>query len=114
VTSGTATLETALLNIPEVVMFRIPWWQVALRPYFLSIPFISLVNLNLGRESVREILQSTLDVGEVREALRSILKGGKGRDVMLQDFEELRTVIGSVGASERFAKVMVERLKVVE
>ncbi len=114
VTSGTATLETALLNIPEVVVFRIPWWQVKLRPYFLSIPFISLVNLNLGRESVREILQSDLDVSEVAGELRSILVGGGKREGMLRDFDELRTIIGGSGASERFAKVMVERLRSVE
>ena len=51
VTSGTATLETALMRIPEVVVYRTVWWQVWLRPYVLKVPFISLVNLNLGREA---------------------------------------------------------------
>ena len=52
VTSGTATLETALLGIPEVVVYRTVWWQVWLRPYVLKVPWVSLVNLNLGREAV--------------------------------------------------------------
>ena len=56
VTSGTATLETALLGIPEVVVYRTVWWQVRLRPYVLKVPWVSLVNLNLGREAVAEIL----------------------------------------------------------
>ena len=49
VTSGTATLETALLGIPEVVVYRTLWFQVRLRPYVLKVPWVSLVNLNLGR-----------------------------------------------------------------
>ena len=52
VTSGTATLETALLGIPEVVVYRTVWWQVWLRPYVLKVPWVSLVNLNLDRKSV--------------------------------------------------------------
>lgn len=48
VTSGTATLETALLGIPEVVVYRTLWFQVRLRPYVLKVPWVSLVNLNLG------------------------------------------------------------------
>ncbi|HBV50471.1 MAG TPA: lipid-A-disaccharide synthase, partial [Alistipes sp.] len=49
VTSGTATLETALLGIPEVVVYRTLWFQVKLQPYVLKVPWVSLVNLNLGR-----------------------------------------------------------------
>ena len=62
VTSGTATLETALLGIPEVVVYRTVWWQVWLRPYVLKVPWVSLVNLNLGREAVAEIIQSDFSV----------------------------------------------------
>ena len=54
-TSGTATLETALLGIPEVVVYRTLWFQVKLQPYVLKVPWVSLVNLNLGREAVTEI-----------------------------------------------------------
>ena len=61
VTSGTATLETALLGIPEVVVYRTLWFQVRLRPYVLKVPWVSLVNLNLGREAVAEVIQSDLD-----------------------------------------------------
>lgn len=111
VTSGTATLETALLGIPEVVVYRTLWWQVKLRPYVLKVKWVSLVNLNLGREAVREIIQSDLSVEQAEEALRSILVGGAGREQMLADFAQLRAIIGGAGASERFARRMVEELK---
>ena len=111
VTSGTATLETALLDVPEVVVYRTYWWQVWLRPYVLKVPYVSLVNLNLGRESVREIIQSSLDVTEAETELRAILEGGAKRGRMLADFAELHTVMGGEGASERFARRMAEDIQ---
>ncbi|MFI3302498.1 MAG: lipid-A-disaccharide synthase [Rikenellaceae bacterium] len=111
VTSGTATLETALMNIPEVVVFRIPKFHEMVKPYFLKIPFISLVNLSLGREAVREIVQSSMDSKAAVSALNDIIEGGKGRAKMLSDFEELRKIIGEVGASDRFASKIVSLIK---
>ncbi|MEG0789194.1 MAG: lipid-A-disaccharide synthase [Alistipes sp.] len=111
VTSGTATLETALLNIPEVVVYRTYWFQVKLQPYVLKVPYVSLVNLNLRREAVREIIQSDLSIDRAEQALRAIVKGGTKRNRMLIDFEELRSVIGGVGASDRFAVEMVKALQ---
>ena len=111
VTSGTATLETALLGIPEVVVYRTLRFQVWLRPYVLKVPWVSLVNLNLGREAVAEIIQSDLRVERAERELRAILTGGEKRERMLADFDELRTVIGGPGASDRFARRMVEKLK---
>lgn len=110
VTSGTATLETALLGVPEVVVYRTLRFQVWLQPYVLNVRWVSLVNLNLGREAVAEIIQSDLSVDRAERELRAIVAGGAERDRMLADFEELRTVIGGPGASERFARRMVELL----
>lgn len=103
VTSGTATLETALLGIPEVVVYRTLWFQVKLQPYVLKVPWVSLVNLNLGREAVAEIIQSDLDISRAERELREIVAGGSKRERMLADFDRLRTIIGGPGASERFA-----------
>ena len=111
VTSGTATLETALLGIPEVVVYRTLWFQVKLRPYVLKVPWVSLVNLNLGRESVAEIIQSDLDIARAERELRAILRGGAQRERMEADFAQLRRIIGGPGASERFARRIVEFLK---
>jgi len=110
VTSGTATLETALLGTPEVVVYRLPAIEYRCMPLVVRCPWISLVNLNLGRESVAEILQSGLDTARAERELRAILPGGEKRERMLADFRELRTIIGGPGASDRFAARMVELL----
>lgn len=111
VTSGTATLETALMGIPEIVMYHVPWLYEKLKPYFLRIPYISLVNINLGREAVRELVCAKLDIEGAAEELRSILNGGAQRERMLSDFDQLREMIGGEGASERFAQDIVKSLR---
>ena len=111
VTSGTATLETALMGIPEMVLYHIPKLYEILRPYVLKIPYISLVNINMNREVVRELVCAKLDMAEATAELRSILKGGDKREKMLTDFAELSALIGSNGASQRFATEIVKTLK---
>lgn len=111
VASGTATLETALLGIPEVVVYRLAPLEYYGMPLVVRCPWVSLVNLNLRREAVAEVLQSNLDITRAERELRAILPGGEKRQRMLADFKELRTVIGGPGASDRFAARMVELLK---
>ncbi|MFI3306106.1 MAG: lipid-A-disaccharide synthase [Rikenellaceae bacterium] len=111
VTSGTATLETALIGTPQVVLYRLPWIQDLLKSLVLKIPFISLVNINLGRMAVKEIMQSSLDPTAVVESLRRILRGGTERERVLGDYDTLREIIGSERASQRFATRMVQLLR---
>ncbi len=111
VASGTATLETALLGTPEVVVYRLAAIEYRCMPLVVRCRWISLVNLNLQREAVAEILQSNLDITRAERELRAILPGGAKRTRMEADFRELRTVIGGPGASERIARRMVEELK---
>ena len=111
VTSGTATLETALMDIPEVVLYHIPWLYEKLRPYFLKIPYISLVNINLQREAVKEIVCAKLNVEMATQTLTDILPNGAERERMLRDFEELSSMMGGDGASARFAKDIVKTLQ---
>jgi lipid-A-disaccharide synthase len=111
VTSGTATLETALMNTPEIVLYHIPKLYEWLRPLVLKIPYISLVNINLGRECVREIVVNKIDVEAVSEELRSILEGGSKREKMLADFAELQEMMGGDGSSHRTAKDIVKSLR---
>ena len=113
VTSGTATLETALMNIPEVVLYHVPWLYEKLKPYFLRIPYISLVNINLNRETVKELVRAKLDMDVAARELESILPGGSERERMLCDFDELRRMMGEAGASDRFAQDMVNSLRKV-
>lgn len=78
-----------------MVVYRTLWFQVRLRPYVLKVPWVSLVNLNLGREAVAEVIQSDLDTTRAERELRAIVAGGEKRGRMLADFAELRTVIGA-------------------
>ncbi len=111
VTSGTATLETALIGIPELVVYGIPWFYEKMKPYLLKIPYVSLVNLNLQREAVREMVVYKPSVDEAERELRSILIGGEKREKMLSDFAELREIIGGAGASDRFAADIVKTIQ---
>ena len=111
VTSGTATLETALIGTPEIVMYHIPKLYECLRPLVLKIPYISLVNINLNRECVREIVVNKIDVAAVSEELRSILDGGSKRKKMLEEFAELQEMMGGEGSSHRVAQDIVKSLK---
>ena len=114
VTSGTATLETALMGIPEMVLYHIPKIYEILRPYVLKIPYVSLVNINMNREVVRELVCDKPDIENASAELRSILNGGAKRQRMLTDFDTLSTLIGSAGASDRFAEDIVKTLKKIK
>ena len=111
VTSGTATLETALIGTPEIVMYHVPKLYEWLRPIVLKIPYISLVNINLNRECVREIVVNKIDVKAVCEELCSILEGGSKRAKMLGEFAELQEMMGGEGSSLRVAQDIVKSLK---
>ena len=111
VTSGTATLETALIGTPEIVMYHVPKLYEWLRPIVLKIPYISLVNINLNRECVREIVVNKIDVEAVSEELRATLEGGSKRAKMLAEFAELQGMMGGKGSSHRVAQDIVKSLK---
>ena len=111
VTSGTATLETALLNVPEVVCYkgsRISY-EIGKR-LIKNIQYISLVNLIMNREVVKELIQNKLNYNNLKQELNHILEGEK-RIKMLSDFNQLRNKLGGTGASERAAE---EVLKIFE
>ncbi|MCC8063347.1 MAG: lipid-A-disaccharide synthase [Rikenellaceae bacterium] len=112
VTSGTATLETALLNVPEVVCFRSSAISIWVAKRLVKLRFISLVNLIMDREVVRELIQEDFTPEIAAEELRSVLPGGAKHDRIIQDFKELRIAMGEPGASERVAREMVRLLNV--
>ena len=111
VTSGTATLETALIGTPEIVMYHVPKVYEWARPLVLKIPYISLVNINLNRECVREIVVNKIDVDAVSAELSAILKGGSKREKMLAEFAELQELMGGEGSSLRVAQDIVKSLR---
>lgn len=112
VTSGTATLETAILRVPQVVCYYIPMGKFItwLRGKVLKVKYISLVNLIAGREVVQELVADRMTKANIIKYLREILPEGKGRQQMLDDYEELNGILGQSGASERAAKQMFSLL----
>ncbi|MBQ1665225.1 MAG: lipid-A-disaccharide synthase, partial [Bacteroidaceae bacterium] len=113
VTSGTATLETAILRIPQVVCYYTPMGRFIsfLRSKLLKVKYISLVNLVVNREIVRELVADTMKEENIVKELRDILPGGTKRQQMLTDYEEMNRILGPAGASERAGKTIVELLR---
>lgn len=111
VCSGTATLETALIGTPEVVCYRMDEFSYRVARAFVKIGFISLVNIIMNREVVRELIQHDMTVENASEELQAIIKGGSKHYKMVADYAELGAIVGGEGASERFAARMVEILK---
>ena len=113
VTSGTATLETALLRVPQVVCYYIGagWLVRILRRLVLKVKYISLVNLVADAEVVPELVGGDMTVENVRTHLASILPPGKAREPMLLAYREVYRRLGEPGAPKRAAREMIERLK---
>lgn len=112
VTSGTATLETAILNCPQVVIYKM-WggsFSDTVAHWFIKVPWISLVNLILNREAVRELFQKQFSHSRLITELHSLISDTPQRRQMLADYDELRSIVGSSGCSERAGKWMVEEL----
>lgn len=113
VTSGTATLETALLNVPQVVCYKTPtpkltYWVFK---HILHTPYISLVNLICGREVVNELFARFFTVDNIRKELKQILHVKSYRQNMLDNYEEMRQILGGPGASQRAAAAVYAKLQ---
>ncbi len=111
VTSGTATLETALLSVPEVVCYKATNFSYRLAKWMIKVKFISLVNLIMDREVVKELIQGDLNEDNLVKELDQLLHNGKRQRQLLEDYEELKDKLGNVGASEKAAELIVESLK---
>lgn len=110
VTSGTATLETALLNIPQVVCYKTTGISYAIAKNLIAVPFISLVNLIADQEVVKELIQNDLTPERIMVELRRILPGEVGRDAQLAGYAEVQQKMGGPGASQRAGQLMVAEL----
>ena len=113
VSSGTATLETAILNIPQVVVYRLTprWLFNFLKYFFLKTKFVSLVNIILEKEAVTELIQWNFTLKNVVYELGKILHDPKNEQRILADYREMMIKLGDHGASKRAAGIMVEKLK---
>lgn len=99
VTSGTATLETALFGIPQVVCYRSAPISYLIARMMIRIKFISLVNLILGKPCVEELIQSGFNAGNLRKSLERILPGGESRQKIIEGYRELQQILGDNEAS---------------
>ena len=111
VTSGTATLETALFGVPQVVCYEtpLPWLIGRLRRLVLSVRYVSLVNLIADREVVTELIADTFSVANIRSELSKIL-AGPVREQMLEGYAEVRRRLGDQKAPEQTARLIVTLL----
>ena len=107
VTSGTATLETALFTVPEVVCYKATQLSYLLAKWMIKVKYISLVNLVLDRPAVKELIQGDLTKENIKKELELLLLDSKRQRRLLEDYDELRERLGNAGASEKAAAIIV-------
>lgn len=108
VTSGTATLETALIGTPEVVVYKANSVSVAIARRLVKVDYISLVNLIMDREVVKELIQDEVNAKQMIAELSSIIEGGSRRENILSSYAELKERLGKKGASEIVASRLLK------
>lgn len=106
VTSGTATLETALFTVPEVVCYKATQLSYLLAKWMIKVKYISLVNLVLDRPAVKELIQGDLTKENIKKELELLLHNGNRQRCLLEDYDELRERLGNAGASEKAASII--------
>lgn len=113
VTSGTATLETALLNVPQVVCYKtnLPALSSWGFKHFMHTSYISLVNLICGKEVVKELFAKRFSPQAIRHELQRILCDAPYRQEMLRNYREMQQLLGKPGASGRAAKIIFRKLE---
>lgn len=112
VTSGTATLETALFDVPEVVCYKGSSISYLIAKQLVkNIKYISLVNLVMDKELVRELIQADMNAKTIKTELALIVEGGANRAAMLQGYKELKDKLGNEGASANTAQLIYQSLK---
>lgn len=112
VNSGTATLETALVGIPEVVVYHVPCGRLGylVKEIVVRTKFVSLVNIVAEKQVVKELLAHLFTVDNIVAELRNILNDKDYREAMLNNFSQIKKTLGEPGAAERAAKKMVDSL----
>jgi len=107
VTSGTATLETALFKVPEVVCYKGSYISYHIAKRIINLDYISLVNLIMEREVVKELIQSQFNTENLKRELTAILEDKK-REEIFAEYQELELKLGGAGASRNTAKLIIE------
>jgi len=111
VTSGTATLETALFHVPQIVVYKGNKISIAIARLVIKIRFISLVNLIMDKLVVKELIQEDCNPIQIMKELNALLRDKPYRSSMLKDYEELSDKMGEPGASKRTAELILKELR---
>ncbi len=111
VASGTATLETALLGVPMVVIYKISGLSYAIGKKFIKVDYISLVNLIAGRAVVPELIQQDANPARIAAEVKALIVNEEARQAMKESFTVLRGKLGSPGASQRTAQIACAMLR---
>lgn len=109
VTSGTATLETALFKVPEVVCYKGSWASYQIAKRIITLKYISLVNLIMDEEVVTELIQDDCNPTKIKNELSKILESNH-RKVLLEKYDVLEQKLGGIGASEKTARLIVSNI----
>ncbi len=110
VTSGTASLETALFSVPEVICYKGGWISYYIARMLIKIKFIGLANLIMDKGIVREMIQGELTVKELKKELNKLIYDDAYRARLKNDYSALKQKLGGSGSSERTAQLMYDRL----
>jgi lipid-A-disaccharide synthase len=110
VTSGTATLETALFKVPEVVCYKGSWASYQIAKRIITLKYISLVNLIMDEEVVTELIQADFNTKNIKKELTKLLEPNY-RKQLLEKYDLLEKKLGGTGASEKTAQLIVADLK---
>jgi lipid-A-disaccharide synthase len=106
VTSGTATLETALFKVPEVVCYKGSWASYQIAKRIITLKYISLVNLIMDKEVVTELIQEKCNSKNIKTELQKLLEPNY-RKQLLEQYDVLESKLGGIGASEKTAQLIV-------
>ena len=107
VTSGTATLETALMGVPQVVCYKTSKLSYEIVKYLIKVKYISLVNLIMNKEVVKELIQDDFNEKNLEKELHKILNL-KNRQAIFLDYFELEKKLGGKGASKKVAELIIK------
>lgn len=110
VTSGTATLETALFKVPEVVCYKGSWASYQIARRIITLKYISLVNLIMDKEVVTELIQDDCNTKNIKKELNKLLETGY-RSQLMKQYDELESKLGGLGASQKTAHLIVNNIK---
>ncbi|MCG8388557.1 MAG: lipid-A-disaccharide synthase [Cytophagales bacterium] len=110
VTSGTATLETALWKVPQVVTYKMSTWTYNIAKRLVKVKYISLVNLIANKMVVKELIQDDFNLEQLSGELRSLMENEDYRAGILEEYNSIYEVLDQGSASENTARLMVQYL----